>query len=300
MAEKKDQANTGLNQLEIEQLEELLCVSLDNQEDSDTDRILDLLQMIEERKNQSESVPDLDVDKAWETFQSVYAAEDVLYPIETADPAIEKQPRRKRLSLRRVLIGVAVAACLLALAIPTAVGTKIFQQMVGTWTEEEFQFESQTEDVPTETEIQQSDTARNDDVVRKNNYTSLKQALNDYGITEKILPTYIPKEYTLSQVSVTELNLAKKVIFSAFYEADNDRTLSIIYKYNLRGNMGSTTYEKDEREVQSYTVNGITHYIFHNYDRVAATWFNKNIECSVHADCTVQEMKKIIDSIYKG
>lgn len=300
MAEKKDQANTGLNQLETEQLEELLCVSLDNQEDSDTDRILDLLQMIEERKNQSESVPDLNIDKAWETFQSVYAAEDVLYPIETADPAIEKQPRRKRLSLRRVLIGVAVAACLLALAIPTAVGTKIFQQMVGTWTEEEFQFESQTEDVPTETEIQQSDTARNDDVVRKNNYTSLKQALNDYGITEKILPTYIPKEYTLSQVSVTELNLAKKVIFSAFYEADNDRTLSIIYKYNLRGNMGSTTYEKDEREVQSYTVNGITHYIFHNYDRVAATWFNKNIECSVHADCTVQEMKKIIDSIYKG
>lgn len=48
MAEKKDQANTGLNQLETEQLEELLCVSLDNQEDSDTDRILDLLQMIEE------------------------------------------------------------------------------------------------------------------------------------------------------------------------------------------------------------------------------------------------------------
>lgn len=300
MAEKKDQANTGLNQLETEQLEELLCVSLDNQEDSDTDRILDLLQMIEERKNQSESVPDLNIDKAWETFQSVYAAEDLLYPVETADQAIEKQPRRKRLSLRRVLTGVAVAACLLALAIPTAVGTKIFQQMVGTWTEEEFQFESQTEDVPTETEIQQSDTARNDDVVRKNNYTSLKQALNDYGITEKILPTYIPKEYTLSQVSVTELNLAKKVIFSAFYEADNDRTLSIIYKYNLRGNMGSTTYEKDEREVQSYTVNGITHYIFHNYDRVAATWFNKNIECSVHADCTVQEMKKIIDSIYKG
>lgn len=300
MAEKKDQANTGLNQLETEQLEELLCVSLDNQEDSDTDRILDLLQMIEERKNQSESVPDLNIDKAWETFQSVYAAEDLLYPVETADQAIEKQPRNKSLSLRRVLIGVAVAACLLALAIPTAVGTKIFQQMVGTWTEEEFQFESQTEDVPTETEIQQSDTARNDDVVRKNNYTSLKQALNDYGITEKILPTYIPKEYTLSQVSVTELNLAKKVIFSAFYEADNDRTLSIIYKYNLRGNMGSTTYEKDEREVQSYTVNGITHYIFHNYDRVAATWFNKNIECSVHADCTVQEMKKIIDSIYKG
>lgn len=300
MAEKKDQANTGLNQLETEQLEELLCVSLDNQEDSDTDRILDLLQMIEERKNQSESVPDLNIDKAWGTFQSVYAAEDLLYPVETADQAIEKQPRNKSLSLRRVLIGVAVAACLLALAIPTAVGTKIFQQMVGTWTEEEFQFESQTEDVPTETEIQQSDTARNDDVVRKNNYTSLKQALNDYGITEKILPTYIPKEYTLSQVSVTELNLAKKVIFSAFYEADNDRTLSIIYKYNLRGNMGSTTYEKDEREVQSYTVNGITHYIFHNYDRVAATWFNKNIECSVHADCTVQEMKKIIDSIYKG
>ncbi len=301
MAEKKDQTNTGMNQLEIEQLEELLCVSLDSQEDGDTDKILDLLQMIEDRKNQSQSVPDLDIDKAWETFQSAYASEDVLYPVETAHQAIEKQPRKKRLSLRRVWIGVAVAACLLALAIPTAMGTELFQRMIGTWTEQEFQFESQMEDVPTETEIQQSDTARNDDVVRKNDYTSLKQALNDYGITEKILPTYIPKEYTLSQVSVTELNLAKKVIFSALYETDDDdRTLSIIYDYRLRNLENSATYEKDGREVQIYTVNGITHYIFHNYDRVAAAWFNKNIECSVHADCTVQEMKKIIDSIYKG
>lgn len=297
MAEKKDQANTGLNQLETEQLEELLCVSLDNQEDSDTDRILDLLQMIEERKNQSESVPDLDVDKAWETFQSVYAAEDVLYPIETADPAIEKQPRRKRLSLRRVLIGVAVAACLLALAIPTAVGTKIFQQMVGTWTEEEFQFESEMDNTPSETSVQQGE------IQRKNDYTSLQEALDDYGITEKVMPTYIPKEYTLSEVSVTELTMSKRVVFNGFYETNNDRSLSITYYYylrNLTDEAISATYEKDEREVQSYVVQGITHYIFYNYDRVAAVWFNENIECSIHADCTIQEMKKMIDSIYKG
>ena len=297
MAEKKDQANTGLNQLEIEQLEELLRVSLDAQEDSDADKILDLLQIIEDRKNQSQGVPDFDIDKAWETFLSLYASEDVLYPTETVNCTMETPLKKRKRPLRRVLIGVTVAACLLALAIPTAMGTKFFQKMFGTWTEEEFQFESEMDNTPSETSVQQGE------IQRKNDYTSLQEALDDYGITEKVMPTYIPKEYTLSEVSVTELTMSKRVVFNGFYETNNDRSLSITYYYYLRDLTDeaiSATYEKDEREVQSYVVQGITHYIFYNYDRVAAVWFNENIECSIHADCTIQEMKKMIDSIYKG
>lgn len=297
MAEKKDQANTGLNQLDIEQLEELLRVSLVTQEDSDADKILDLLQIIEDRKNQSQGDPDLDVDQAWETFQSFYTSEDVLYPIETDSRTMEKQPRKKRRSLRRILIGVAVAACLLALAIPTAVGTKFFHKMLGTWTEGEFQFESQINDIPSETSMQQGE------IQKENDYTSLQEALDDYGITEKVVPTYIPEEFKLSDISVTELTMSNRVVFNGLYEADDNRSVSITYHYYLRSLADeaiSATYEKDEREVQNYVVQGITHYIFHNYDRVTATWFNENIECSIHADCTVQEMKKMIDSIYSG
>ena len=114
-----------------------------------------MLQIIEDRKNQSQGVPDFDIDKAWETFLSLYASEDVLYPTETVNCTMEPPLKKRKRPLRRVLIGVTVAACLLALAIPTAMGTKFFQKMFGTWTEEEFQFESEMDNTPSETSVQQ-------------------------------------------------------------------------------------------------------------------------------------------------
>lgn len=290
MAEKKAQANTGLNQLEIEQLEELLCVSLDNQEDSDTDRILDLLQMIEERKNQSESVPDLDIDKTWETFQSAYASEDVLYPVETAHHAIEKQPRKKRLSLRRVLIGVAVAACLLALAIPTAMGTELFQRMIGTWTEQEFQFESQMEDVPSETSMLQGN------IQMKNDYTDLQQALDHYNIEEKVVPTYIPEEYKLADIAVTELEDLGRINFYACYE-NGTNSISMSYIYYLSAQESTKVYEKDRRDVQEYKINSGVYYFFQNSGDITVTWFTNHMECALYSDLSDSELKKMIDSI---
>lgn len=290
MAEKKAQANTGLNQLEIEQLEELLCVSLDNQEDSDTDRILDLLQMIEERKNQSESVPDLDIDKAWETFQSAYASEDVLYQVETAHQAIEKQPKKKRLSLRRVLIGVAVAACLLALAIPTAMGTELFQRMIGTWTEQEFQFESQMEDVPSETSMLQGN------IQMKNDYTDLQQALDHYNIEEKVVPTYIPEEYKLADIAVTELEDLGRINFYACYE-NGTNSISMSYIYYLSAQESTKVYEKDRRDVQEYKINSGVYYFFQNSGDITVTWFTNHMECALYSDLSDSELKKMIDSI---
>lgn len=290
MAEKKDQTNTGLNQLEIEQLEELLCVSLDSQEDSDTDKILDLLQMIEDRKNQSQSVPDLDIDKAWETFQSVYASENVLYPVETAHHAIEKRSRKKRLSLRRVWIGVAVAACLLALAIPTAMGTELFQRMIGTWTEQEFQFESQMEDVPSETSVLQGN------IQMKNDYTDLQQALEHYNIEEKVVPTYIPQGYKLADIAVTELEDLGRINFYACYE-NGTNSISMSYIYYLSAQESTKVYEKDRRDVQEYKINSGVYYFFQNSGDITVTWFTNHMECALYSDLSDSELKKMIDSI---
>ncbi len=299
MAEKKAQANTGLNQLEIEQLEELLCVSLDNQEDSDTDRILDLLQMIEDRKNQSQSVPDLDVDKAWETFQSAYASEDVLYPVETAHQAIEKQPRKKRLSLRRVWIGVAVAACLLAFAIPTALGTEIFQKMFGTWTEQEFQFKTD-DDVCDKDENSAIKWKQIPDGEEYTGYQNLSEALLDYGIEELLVPGWFPKTGVYEQVemSVIQWKELGKVEFYAVYKND-DQILGLSYILREEAEESSATYEKDDRPVEIYISGGVRHYIFHNNAQVIATWYRNNIECMIFSNCSMDDMELIIDSIYE-
>lgn len=298
MAEKKDQANTGLNQLETEQLEELLCVSLDNQEDSDTDRFLDLLQMIEDRKNQSQSVPDLDVDKAWETFQSTYASENVLYPVETAHQAIEKQPRKKKLSLRRVLIGVAVAACLLALAMPTAVGTKIFQQMVGTWTEEQFEFQSvdNEHNMSSNSEILWRDIP---DGEVYTGYSELSNVIEEYGIEEPLVPHWFPGEgeYEQVEMSIIQSRAEGKVTLYAAYQ-NEDKILGLSYIWREDTDAKQTAYAKDAQTAEVYVKAGVKHYIVDTGTQVIVNWLNGHMECMMHANCSVDDIKQVIDSIY--
>ena len=194
------------------------------------------------------------------------------------------------MSLRRVWIGVAVAACLLALAIPTAMGTELFQRMIGTWTEQEFQFESQMEDVPSETSMLQGN------IQMKNDYTDLQQALDHYNIEEKVVPTYIPEGYKLADIAVTELEDLGRINFYACYE-NGTNSISMSYIYYLSAQESTKVYEKDRRDVQEYKINSGVYYFFQNSGDITVTWFTNHMECALYSDLSDSELKKMIDSI---
>ena len=48
-----------------------------------------------------------------------------------------------------------------------------------------------------------------------------------------------------------------------------------------------------------YIFNGICHYLFTNNGRTTATWNINSIECSIKGDISLDEMKEIINDIYK-
>lgn len=243
-----------------------------------------------------------DVDKAWAEFQEncAFLEEDPLSdfqeePVSTVkstnrpsakkpSPAAKPKPRRR---LRQVLVAAAIVVCLVVFALPPALGYESFFKMLGEWTSDTFYFtpnaqptgETQTGEFPPPKE-----------------YQSLQEALDDYGVTEHLVPAWIPDGYVLDEVFACTSPVSDKVEFRAFYE-NGEALLSVLYV--KRSTPGSGIYERDETEVEIYEKGGIQHYIFENLGRFVCAWYDGNIECSIALDTNREDLKKMIDSIYE-
>ena len=57
-------------------------------------------------------------------------------------------------------------------------------------------------------------------------------------------------------------------------------------------------FQKDEGDPIPYESGGITHLLSTNAGRSVALWANGPAECAVSGDITMEELQKIIDSIY--
>jgi len=57
--------------------------------------------------------------------------------------------------------------------------------------------------------------------------------------------------------------------------------------------------QSDDLE-EAFSLDGITYYIFSNYDQLRTVWIQDNYECYIIGDITLEEMKEIIRSIEKG
>jgi hypothetical protein len=63
---------------------------------------------------------------------------------------------------------------------------------------------------------------------------------------------------------------------------------------------GSYVKVNNEGVVEEYEVAGITYYLFENYETVRAVWLYDSYECDISGEVTIDEIKKMIDSIQKG
>ena len=64
--------------------------------------------------------------------------------------------------------------------------------------------------------------------------------------------------------------------------------------------MVKCSYEKNLTNPELYEAGGVTHYIMPNIDSCLVVWKNGNVECSISGVKTMEEVKKIINSIYEG
>ena len=82
-------------------------------------------------------------------------------------------------------------------------------------------------------------------------------------------------------------------------QAGEDVLFIKMRRYNSKDDMQYGVFEKDGSEVICYSKGGYLHYIMSNLSQFTAVWMVDNTTmCYIYGDVTLEEMEKIIDSIY--
>ena len=301
MAKDDSQKYAYLDQMSTEELEELLRTSIHfSDEEEDEDCINAILEVIIKREKEHPTGRLTDIDKAWSDFQTHFNtpegeglslfADDWEELVPAPPPPSASRPHLGRRRFRHTLIAAALIAVLVVFALPPALGYQSFLQMVGAWNREQFWFE------PTEGTLPPSShpTAPSPSA----EYQSLQEALDDYGVTERVVPTLIPDGYILDHISVREFPGSGRLMFDAYYEKSDAESISLsVRKYNQSG---ASTFEKEDDTVEVYIVNDVSHYIFQNSGYTTATWQIGDLECAITVNSGTIAVEDLITSIYEG
>ena len=302
------------DEMSTESLEELLRLDaeLPDGEGSDIDEILYISEVIAKRDREQPTgrYSEADVDAAWETFQTKYlpyAADGrSLYDFDDDEPGNNKDTAldmpslsgKKRISARgRRLLGrvASVAAAIaLLLGIMTvtayAMGYDLWA-VVAQWTKDTFAFVSASK--VSDREEPNASTALN-----SGEYADLQAALDAYGVTEQLVPKWLPDGFEVETVYVDEYSGPMAVIFQGSYKCGG-RTIVIQFNlYRDTNDISYTDWEKDDVDVHTLEIENCVFYIMENAERECALWLNGPFECSIIGDISPEELTKVIKSIF--
>lgn len=229
-----------------------------------------------------------DTEKSLEQFHEKYAP--VFSSLETKPAAVSVSSTDKKHShnaLFKIFPIAAVLVLLFGSVTCQALGLDVFGT-IARWTSEIFQLGNSSTPYAT---IQTNPLSEGEAAY----YNTLEEAVDAFGVTSPIVPKWIPNQFELVRVWATKQSTG--TLICADYTSE-DGYLQIRYKEMKNGDFSSVERENGEMEI--YSNNAITHYLLFDMDRQKAYWQNGEMECQIVGNITRQEMKDIIDSIYKG
>lgn len=126
----------------------------------------------------------------------------------------------------------------------------------------------------------------------------LANKLAEYDNSLKLVPKWLPDYFMCENIEV--INRPDGVLIgSSFIKSKNDEIEHIGINYIQEIQDSQAFYEKIDEEPVEYLRGSIKHYILFNSQNTCITWLNGNFECSIIGKFSVDEAKKIIDSIYE-
>lgn len=303
------------DRMSTESLEELLRLDaeLPDGEGSDIDEILYISEVIAKREEEHPTgrYSEIDVEAAWETFQTKYRPfvtdgrslydfdDDEPGSTETASPApgTSSPPGNKHLSargrhrLRRVVSFAAAAAILLGLLTVTAyaMGYDLWA-VVAQWTKDTFTFVSASK-------VNDAENPNTAITLDDGEYADLQTALDAYEITTPVAPKWIPDRFSLDSVVVREIS--NKLVFYACGKNGDNVVAIQINQYSAPVDINYTSWQKDNVEITTLEVENCTFYMMTNAERNSAVWTNGPFECSTSGDVSTDELIQMIESIFK-
>lgn len=265
------------DEMTTEQLREILRKHAHGEleKEPDTEELFYIMEVLANRESENPEKQIKSTEEAYATFVKHYApemAEDKPIPFSKRSAVATRW-------MKRVAVVAIVFVALTTAAISAKAFAPDFWNKVACWTREFFRFE----DVTDGTEGQAPDIDNNAEL------DSLHEALEQQG---GLAPHWIPEGYICMSVDAKESPKALRI--SAVYEKDD---IQLIIKIRQEFGSPPVQIEKNEDLIEIYTVDGVDYYIFSNDKYMQTAWVVGEYECIIIGNLTMEEMKKVIDSI---
>lgn len=272
-----------LTSLDMTQLEALLKTdysgSMSQQASEEfIDAIIEVM-LDKERKEPSGRFPD--TEKAWTDFQTYYNApgrkRPQLSPVPAAPAVLPSKTARShrtgRLLRRCAAVAAIIGLFMVLLVAAQAAGLDVFGSMAR-WTDETFHFVV----APAGDET-----------------AELRAALREQGIPESYAPTWVPEGFHAEEPQV--ITSSTTLIFTRFFNNEYDFKF-LIAQSSQKEFLATANYEKDTKNVITYSNGHQMFYIFENLENCVATWSDgEALTIEICGQLSVKDMKSIIDSI---
>jgi len=281
------------DQLSTEELEKLLVQDFAaTDEEPDVDYIMAIMEVITERKKAAGC--QADVDAAWKDFQENYqgqaaAFEHTIHREAESSDHHQTPPAQIARKKTRVFRYALVAAIIIVLLGGTASGFgRVFQAVVN-WGAETFGFES-----PYAAESPEND------ILLEDPYEELRVTVAEYTDLP-VIPKWAPAEITVDpDFGVQRTVRTNSIHLTGVYDTDDGEFVVRIMIHNEALPKYTGAYQWNEDQIiTSHFVNGLKHDLVYNYDNNVAAWTNENVECVIQGNLSMDELEKMIDSIYE-
>jgi len=277
MSENQNRGNIDFvkyDSMATQELEELLRLDAEmpQGQESDTDKILYIMEVLAERKRNSSHAENTALN-AYESFKQHYMPE----------PDPDSIPIKAKGGCPRWVRSLAAAAAVVAILVAGSVTAKAFGfnlwKTVIQWTQETFHFGEWG----------------NSDANNNMQFAALQEALEKGNVPATIVPTLIPDGYQIADITA-ERSPVKKTYKAIYTNAEH--FLKITVRDYLNGD--PVYVEQEDGLAAEYEYGGITYYLFENSGQVQAVWLVDSYECCVSGDITMDTLKMMIHSIKKG
>lgn len=287
MLDSNNRSNRDFSHFDKLSTEELRAIihqdsMLDENEDSDIDAVLYIMEVLARREKEENKIKD--IDAAWQSFKEDYypyaSDPEPLFKLSDAEPAPAAGPAViffKKLFKPLSIIAVVALALLTGTITSYALGFNLWGALAA-WTHETFHFTT------SEVETVQP-------------FENLQNALDMYGITASLVPTWLPDTCGEDIVQVFEIPNGIHLVSNCSVQAGE--LVFNINHYNDTVDVSHRTYERMETNVNIYTSNGIDHYIMPNGNKIRISWLSENNECSILCTLKETDIYRMIDSIYE-
>lgn len=265
------------NRLTTEELQQILSKHAHNELETepDTEELFHIMEVLAERRQDTDSPAFRSDEDAFTEFCEHYMPKEK----ESVRPVIGFPKRIFKPA-------AAIVAIALVLTVGTTLTAKAFHfdiwSKFASWTKEVFQFADNA----------QEPTVANPEKEYNAELKSLQDALNDYTVTEKLAPSWMPEGYMCKDLKIK--STPRTLIIQSVYEKNGSE---LIIKIRQAIGTPANQVEKSDDLFEIYTTGGIDYYIFSNNENLQTKWSIGEFECVIGGNITLDEMKAMIDSI---